>query len=59
MNIKQRDLLSKYLSDVSKGFLLAGVVGFFADKIALDTLFIHLGVAVDTLVLAYVLEQKS
>ena len=59
MNIKQRELLSKYVSDVSKGLLLAGVVGYFANKISIAIFLLHLILAGYALSVAYFLEDKE
>jgi hypothetical protein len=34
MNDKQRESVAKYLYDLSKGFLLAGVIGIFSNKLS-------------------------
>lgn len=59
MNDGQRELVSKYLSDVSKGILLAGVVGFFTGNIAGWLVLIHLGLAANAFTAAYLLEGKQ
>lgn len=59
MNPRQRELVSKYLSDVSKGILLAGVVGFFIGNVSGLLLVIHGIIASYAFWAAYLLEGET
>ncbi|WP_157792557.1 hypothetical protein [Thiomicrospira microaerophila] len=45
MTTNQRENSGKYLYDLSKGFVLAGVVGYFADKLPGFVFLVHLLIA--------------
>jgi hypothetical protein len=55
MNKARRSLSTKYLSDISKGFLLAGAVGYIAGKVDLTALVAHIWMAAQLFGWAYFL----
>jgi hypothetical protein len=59
MNLKQRESSAKYLYDISKGILLAGVIGIFADKIGVLFFLGHIALAIYTFFAAYWLEGRQ
>jgi uncharacterized membrane protein len=59
LNRKQRDSLAKYAYDVSKGFLLAGVVGTFANKLSVFAFVGHLIIACYACVFALMMEREK
>ncbi len=59
MNARQRALVCKYLSDTSKGVLLAGVVGFFTGNVSGWLLVIHVIIAGYAFWAAYLLEGEQ
>jgi len=56
---KQRESIAKYLYDLSKGILLAGVIGYFTGNIAGWVVLVHLGLAANAFIAAYLLEGKQ
>ena len=58
LNEKQRESVAKYLYDVSKGFLLAGVVGILTNKVSTLAFIGHLIVASYAFVTALTLERE-
>jgi hypothetical protein len=50
VNANQRELLSKYLSDLSKGLLLAGVVGIGTGKLTVVYIVVDMLMALYTIV---------
>ena len=56
---KQRESMAKYLYDISKGFLLAGVVGILASKIGALAFAAHLVTAVYAFVGGFWLEKET
>lgn len=59
MTAKQRELTSKYLSDMSKGLLLAVAIGFGTSKLSLVFAFIYTILAVYCFVAAYWMEGRD
>ncbi len=59
LNGKQRDSLAKYAYDVSKGFLLAGVVGTFTNKLSVFAFIGHLIIAFYAGVFAVMMEREK
>lgn len=57
MNTKQKDSTAKYLYDVSKGLLLAAIVGVFTNKATVSGLVISVLLAGYAYWVAYVLEE--
>ena len=58
LNSKQRESIAKYAYDVSKGFLLAGVMGTFTNKLSVLAFIGHLIIAFYTLVFALMMERE-
>ena len=59
MTSGQRELISKYLSDLSKGLLVAAIVGWGTGKLRTEYVLIDIIVAFYTIVVAYLIEGFS
>ena len=59
LNTKQRESAAKYLYDISKGFLLAGVVGVLAGKISALAFIGHSVIAAYAFIGGFWLERKT
>lgn len=57
MNTRQREFVSRYLADVSKGFLLSVAVGAATDKLSLMYLTLYLLLAGYAFLVAHLLER--
>jgi hypothetical protein len=56
VNTRQRESICKCLYDISKGFLLAGVIGYLAGKLVLLALIAHFVAAINAFFAAYFME---
>lgn len=59
MNTKQRESVAKYLYDISKGALLAGVVSYLASKVSVLIFVVHVAVAIYAFMTAFYLEDEG